>query len=414
LLTRRSFLRGTLAATLAAACGSDRTDRVDGGNVDPVVPGPGDPDGGVPGGDPDAMPVSETCPDDPLAGGTLLGTVAILDSGSPSYGRLYDQGLDARLYTDLATIPDEPVTPPDMYYVRTATPDGLPGAGGWTVKVGGMVETAIEIPAGDLIGAAGPRGTYVMECSGNTTNVGLALISAGTWRGVKLAAVLDRVKPLPGATRILFSGYDRHDGPTETSLPGASWIFTRDELDRAGAFIATHLDGEPLSLEHGAPLRLYVPGWYGCVCIKWLNEIQLVADDAPATLQMREFAHRTMQDGEPDLARDYAPAKIEHSAMGVRVEKWQVGDRVRYRVWGILWGGVRPVSKLQVRFLPDETVHPVRICPQPRDNDTWALWSMVWDPPGAGTYTISCHIDDPDVSQRRLDVGHYNRTVKIS
>jgi hypothetical protein len=62
--------------------------------------------------------------------------------------------------------------------------------------------------------------------------------------------------------------------------------------------------------------------------------------------------------------------------------------------------------------LPDETVHSVRICPRPLDTRSWSLWSMVWDPPRAGNYTISCHIDE-DVRQRRLDVGHYNRTLEI-
>jgi DMSO/TMAO reductase YedYZ molybdopterin-dependent catalytic subunit len=410
-LTRRTFIRGALAAGTLAACGEDLTDRLDAGLVEPITPAPDAAPPPPPG--PDAAAVGEVCPDDPLAGGALLGVVALRDSGSPSYGRLVGQGLDARLYTDLRDAPEAPVTTPDMYYVRTATPDALPAAERWTLRVGGMVEAAVEIPAAELVAAAGPRGTYVMECSGNTTNVGLALVSAGTWHGVEVRAILDRVRPLPGATRVLFSGYDRHDGPSETSLAGASWIFTREELERAGAFIATHLDGAPLAPDHGAPLRLYVPGWYGCVCVKWLDEIQLVPDDARSTSQMIEFAGRTMQDGEPALARDYAPAIIEHAAMAVRVERWQVADRVRYRVLGIQWGGDRPVSRLGVRFKPDETVHAVRLCPRPTDTRTWRAWSLVWDPPGPGRYAVSCRIDE-EVRQRRLDAGHYDRIVEIA
>lgn len=412
MITRRSFLRGTIAATLAA-CGNEITDRLDGGvKTDPIVP---DTDAGMaPPEMPDAAAAPATCAPDPFEGGMRLGTIDILDSGSPDYGRLYDQGLDARLYTDTRAIPDDRITPAGMYYVRTAQPDALPAADGWKLKLGGMVEAGLEIDAAELIAAASDRGTYVMECSGNSTHVAMALISAGSWRGVKVGQVLDRVKPAAGAARILFSGYDRHDGPSETSQAGASWVFSREQLERAGAFIATHLDGEPLSVDHGAPLRLYVPGWYGCCCIKWLNQIDFVADDIASTPQMIEFAHRTGQNGEPELARDYAPVVIEAAAMGVRAERWKVGDQTRIKVWGITWGGDRFVNNLQVRFLPDDTAHDVRVCPAPGNNRSWAVWSLAWDPPGPGTYTISCHFDDASVKQTRLDEGHYNRTLKIS
>ena len=62
---------------------------------------------------------------------------------------------------------------------------------------------------------------------------------------------------------------------------GASWIFTRDQLD--GALLAIRMNGAPLTRDHGAPVRLIVPGWYGCCCIKWVDRIELVPDAAPAT-----------------------------------------------------------------------------------------------------------------------------------
>ena len=97
-------------------------------------------------------------------------------------------------------------------------------------------------------------------------------------------------------------------------------------------------DGD-LPPEHGAPVRLIVPNWYGCSCIKWVSRIDLVGDEEPATSQMREFAARTHQRGMPALARDYEPAVIDLAALPVRVERWRVDDRLVYRVVGIRWGG---------------------------------------------------------------------------
>ena len=64
-----------------------------------------------------------------------------------------------------------------------------------------------------------------------------------------------------------------------------------------------------------------------------------VNDDEPATSQMSEFAARTMQNGNPPLARDFIPAFIDQAAMPVRVEKWSLGGQVVYRVVGLIWGG---------------------------------------------------------------------------
>jgi DMSO/TMAO reductase YedYZ molybdopterin-dependent catalytic subunit len=104
-------------------------------------------------------------------------------------------------------------------------------------------------------------------------------------------------------------------------------VFSFDDLERSGAFLATHMSGEPLSLDHGAPVRLIVPGWYGCACIKWVNEPRYVGVEEPATSQMTEFASRTHQDGAPELARDFLPAEIDVAAM-LSGHRAPSGDRI--------------------------------------------------------------------------------------
>ena len=120
-----------------------------------------------------------------------------------------------------------------------------------------------------------------------------------------------------------------------SSVPGAAWVFRRDDLERAGAFLAIGMNNSDLPPEHGAPVRLIVPNWYGCTCIKWLSRIDVVDDDEPASSQMREFAARTHQHGIPALAYEYEPAVIDVAAVPVRVERWRVQGSIVYRVVGI-------------------------------------------------------------------------------
>jgi hypothetical protein len=205
-----------------------------------------------------------------------------------------------------------------------------------------------------------------------------------------------------------------HSEPSTKSSPGASWVFTFDQLTEFGAFLATELDGIPLPKDHGYPVRLVMPRWYGCACAKWVNEVVLVGDDEPATAQMQEFASRTHQDGVPALAKDYKAASIDQAAMPTRIEKWRLDGRLVYRVIGLMWGGYETTDKLVIRFQAGEPFVPVSVCPAQRTNETWTLWSHVWSPPGPGSYEIRLRVDDARIVQRRLDAGFYARTVDIT
>jgi hypothetical protein len=261
---------------------------------------------------------------------------------------------------------------------------------------------------------SGPAGTHLLECSGNTDSALFGLISAATWDGVPLASIFERTDAARSAPFVLVSGVDDSTIPTRTSVPGASWIFSRDDLIRSQAFLALRMNGEPLPPDHGAPMRLVVPGWYGCACIKWVNRVELIDDSADATTQMREYASRTHQRGQPRLARDYSPATIETAAMPIRIEHWIRNDgRPTYRVAGIIWGGTRPTNALMIRFKNSENWVRVTDCPMPASTTTWSMWSHWWTPEAPGRYDIVLKVDDRSIPTRRLDLFYYARSVNI-
>src|SRR2546429_28841 len=111
-----------------------------------------------------------------------------------------------------------------------------------------------------------------MECAGNVRQAKFGLLSVGEWAGVPVSEILDKAKAKSGTARVLISGFDRYATESRTSIPGASWAFSPEQLEKAGAFLATELNGQPLPKDHGAPVRLVVPGWYGCTSIKWRSE----------------------------------------------------------------------------------------------------------------------------------------------
>lgn len=350
----------------------------------------------------------------PSADGKQLGTVDFLNEPPVPLEVPEGSELDGRLYTNLSELegPD-PLTHAEKFYVRTRASELLPDVATWQVKLGGLVERPVGLAIESLKKTAKPMGTHLMECAGNVRQAHFGLLSVGTWAGIPVAGILDHAKATSTASRVLVSGFDSYAHESRTSVPGASWIFTREQLEKAGAFVATELNGQPLARDHGAPVRLVVPGWYGCTCIKWVNEIAFAGEGAESTSQMREYAGRTAQKGLPELARDFQPAVIEQSAMPVRIEKWSLAGKVRYRVVGIAWGGTQPVKVLLIRFNPEEDYVPVDNFHQVK-NDPWTLWTHDWSPKAPGTYAIRLSVKEPAVQARRLDSGYYVRSVEIT
>jgi DMSO/TMAO reductase YedYZ molybdopterin-dependent catalytic subunit len=329
-------------------------------------------------------------------------------------------GLDARLFTDLARLqPERLITPTAEMFVRTEAPAALkttPSA--WSITARGFdaVERAVTID--ELRRDAKPMGAHLIECSGNADPNNFGLLSVTEWDGVPLVDVISTLlsssrSPTRNAVAILVGGMDDTGQRSASSTPGASWVFPLDWLERIGAFFGVRMNGQPLTPDHGAPVRLVVPGWYGCTWIKWVNELRLVGIDEPATSQMMEFALRTHQGRVPTLARDYDAPAIDLAATPVRVEKRRVDGQLEYRIVGLVWGGDRPVDRLLIRFNAGDAPTPFALCPAPRTHRTWSLWDYRWRPTASGVYNIGLRAADPAIRTRRLDVSFYVRRVVV-
>lgn len=361
----------------------------------------------------DAGMVTPGCTD-PFLGGEPLSVADFVGEGVRPFHTALNVGWDGRLYTDLSVLtPDNLTIPNANFYIRTRYPDLLAAPDPWVIRVRGLADSVdIELP--DLLPMVRPMGSHVLECSGNFRSAGFGLLSAAEWSGVPLTEVLDSLSIDAEATRVMVSGVDTHSVPSAGghSSPGASWVFTFDQLASAGAFLATQMNGAPLPPDHGMPVRLFVPGWFGCSNIKWVDEITLVDETEPATSQMQEFASRTHQSGVPALARDYIPATLDQTAMPTRIEKWRVDGEIVYRVVGILWGGDTPTDQVSIRF-GNGPYEPVDVCPPQETNQTWTLWEHAWRPTTTGVFGIRLRVDDPSIRTRRLDSGYYLREIEI-
>ena len=158
-----------------------------------------------------------------------------------------------------------PYTPKDEFYAvqHFDQPDVDPAT--FRLNVSGLVDRPGQLTLDDLRGMEGAEVDAGYECSGNSRRVIQGLASNGRWTGVPLRAVFDRVGLTPEAREFVFVGADK--GPESVDFRGRAYEveqpFARS-LSRADGLaseplLVYALNGEPLTREQGAPLRLVVP-----------------------------------------------------------------------------------------------------------------------------------------------------------
>ncbi len=189
--------------------------------------------------------------------------------------------------TGPAALAEAPVTATDAFYVRShaAVPEIDPEA--WRLHVDGLVERELDLSLATLREAFPERAvTATLQCAGNR-RAGLIAIrdipgeepwgagatGTATWTGVGLADVLALAGPLPEATDVGFAGGDLCLEAKPAERFGGSIPF--EKACRPEVLLAWGMNGEPLPVVHGAPLRVVVPGYIGARCVKWLERIEI-------------------------------------------------------------------------------------------------------------------------------------------
>ena len=272
----------------------------------------------------------------------------------------------------------------------------------WRLRVGGLVGGELSLSLDDLRARPAVTHAVTLECAGNGRS-GLSprpagqpwvLEAVGTaeWTGVPLRGVLEEAGAGAGAVEVLFRGLDRgvEDGDAalsyERSLPLAD--AHHDEV-----LLAYAMNGQPLLPQHGAPVRLVVPGWYGMASVKWLERITLIDEPFGGYHQRQNYVLRqTPEDeGEPlsrMLPRSLmVPPGIPDSA--TRERRLAPGP---VSVQGRAWSGLGEIARVEASADGGASWSDARLGPAAA-RWAWRGWEWAWDAP-AGEYELCCRATD--------------------
>jgi DMSO/TMAO reductase YedYZ molybdopterin-dependent catalytic subunit len=258
----------------------------------------------------------------------------------------------------------------DLFFVRCHHPIPAPAATPWTLTLDGEVTRPASFSLEDIGRMRVEHRTVTLECAGNgrgrfdlpaTSGVqwGLGAVGTAAWTGVPLAALLERAGVQTSALHFWMEAADR--GPVPT-VPAFLRSIPR-EIALGEAFVAFEMNGQPLPLVHGGPLRLVVPRWFGMASTKWLTHVHARATESDNHFMARGYRYA---DGGPvDLMRVKSlittPRDGEQVAAG------------RTRVTGVAWTGTGTVSGVEISIDAGRSWQPARLTSEPRPG-TWRLW----------------------------------------
>ncbi|MDQ0643182.1 molybdopterin-dependent oxidoreductase [Microbacterium murale] len=241
----------------------------------------------------------------------------------------------------------------DFYRVDTALTVPTIDPETWRLVIDGMVDQRVEMTFQDILDMGLDEYAITLTCVSN--EVGGELVGNAMWLGVPLRDVLKKAGVKSGADMVLSRSVDGYTASTPLSA------LVDDERD---AILAVAMNGEPLPLEHGFPVRMVVPGLYGYVsATKWLTELKVTtfADDE-AYWTPRGYS---------------AEAPIKFSS---RLDTPSIGEAVpagRIPIAGVAWAQSVGIERVEVRIDDGEWM-PVTTS-TPINDDTWVQWFMEWD-----------------------------------
>jgi sulfane dehydrogenase subunit SoxC len=307
-----------------------------------------------------------------------------------------------RNHGHLAEFLNQPLTPLGLHFLLIHFEVPQLTADDYAVALGGRVQNPRRISLEELKMRPTITQPVTMECAGTgrSTMEPRAIyvpwfkeaIGTYEWTGTPLAPVLEEAGLLDDAVEVLFTGWDSGvdlgvEHAFERSLP-------IEEALREEVMLAWAHNGQPLLPQHGYPLRLIVPRWYGMASVKWLRAITVLNEPFQGVEQKQVY--RYQQDGD-DLGEPVTVKRV-HAVMkppGIPdlISQYRFLAPGRHLLEGKAWSGHGPIVRVEVSFDGGRTWQEAQVG-EALGPYAWTSWTAEWNVQTPGQYVLSCRATD--------------------
>lgn len=314
---------------------------------------------------------------------------------------------------ELQNLVREWLTPVKQFYIRSHGNHPQIEAGSFRLKVEGLVEKPLELSLAELKERFKEHSTpATLTCAGNRREEfnkikpvggvqwGPGAIANAEWAGVRLSDVLKAAGLKEDAKHVWFEGLDEITEKGHTTPFGGSIPVTKalaDENTSPGALLAFRMNGEPLSVDHGFPLRSLVPGYIGARSVKWLGKITV--SNRPSPNHFVQEAYKLVTEDKP-LAWDEAGVIYHYfinSAIAGPAPKGN-GQPQKVRGYALPEGDGGHIAKVEVSANNGQTWTVAKLRTQPKPY-CWVIWEADLQIPAGSSKIVVRATDSKGHSQ---------------
>ncbi len=294
-------------------------------------------------------------------------------------------------------------------------------ASSYRLRFTGLVERPLTLTLDEL--KARPRVELdpVFECSGNSRGLFHGMVGSAQWAGAALLPLLSEVRPTADSREVHFWAADT--GTEEIRGADYEQNFARsmslDHVTETGPILAYEMNGEPLPVVHGFPVRLIVPGWYGIAQVKWLERIELAEDRLMTRFMAKDYV--TLMGREENGRTEWVETSVTHQRVkSVIARVTRSGNQ--FRVFGAAWSDGTPLNRVEVRI--DEGPWTAATLDRPADSHSWTFFTLATEGLQPGEHTLVSRAIDADGRTQPLELTMkrtrwennelFHRTIEVS
>ena len=275
-------------------------------------------------------------------------------------------------------------------------------ASAYRLQVTGLVERPISLTLDELKARPKVEPTTVFECSGNSRGLVHGMVGNATWAGAALMPLLAEVRPTADSREVYFWGADT--GTEEIRGQEYEQNFARsmslEHVNELGPILAYEMNGEPLPVAHGFPVRLIVPGWYGIAQVKWLEQIELGVDRLMTRFMAKDYV--TLMGREENGRTEWLETSVTHQRVKSVIARVTRAED-QFTIFGAAWSDGTPLDRVEVRV--DDGAWRAATMDRPDDPHTWTFFTFETEGLTPGEHTLVSRATDVDGRTQPVDLS---------
>jgi DMSO/TMAO reductase YedYZ molybdopterin-dependent catalytic subunit len=295
---------------------------------------------------------------------------------------------------------DGMLTPKEQFFTTQHFMKPEIDAAKYKLKFSGMVNKPSEFTLADLKAMKSVELVNGFECSGNSPRAIQGLSSCGRFTGVRLSAVLKQLGVNPKAREVVFFGSDR--GSADVAFRQQTYKLdqqfgrsvTLENAMKPEPLLAYAMNGEPLTLNQGFPVRLIMPGWYGVANVKWLAEVHLQEDRYLGNYQARWYrtirgVGGTGEDADPQT--QWVETEVTHMQLKSVIARVRKSGNA-HQVLGFVLNDGTPLKSVEVQI--DNGPWQKATLDSANSQFSWKLFTYRWEGALPGPHTLVSRATD--------------------